>query len=97
VDAAILLVFNMDHNMPNTIISSLFQAFGVIKGIKSLHSEVMRSEVGSEERTTVRMIEYFDERHSAAAMKALNGSEVWNRKLKLNLVLRAAESTIWRL
>ena len=83
VDAAILLVFNMDHNMPNTIISSLFQAFGVIKGIKSLHSEVMRSEVGSEERTTVRMIEYFDERHSAAAMKALNGSEVWNRKLKI--------------
>jgi len=80
VDAGVLLLFNVEHSTPNTLISSLFEAFGDIKSIKSLHLQTPQH---MNAKMVVRAIEYYDERHAACALKALNGVEMWNRKVKI--------------
>ena len=80
-DAGMLLLFNMEQSMPNTVIANLFQAFGEIKAIQSLH--ISSGQTHQSGRTTVRMIEYYDERHAATALKALNNTELWNRRIRI--------------
>ena len=78
-DCGMLILFNVEQSMPNTVIANLFQAFGEIKSMKSLHIQ----QTYQSARTTVRMIEYYDERHAAAALKSLNNTELWNRRIKI--------------
>lgn len=84
VDAGILLVYNLKQEIPNTVIAALFQAFGDIKSIKSLQNQGNPNPmIEGGMKTTVRMIEYYDERHAAAALKSLNNADVWNIKLRI--------------
>ena len=80
-DAGMLLLFNLDQTTPNTVIAHLFQAFGDIKSMKSLH--IKTQQMHQAERETVRMIEYYDERHASAALNALNNTELWNRRIRI--------------
>jgi RNA recognition motif-containing protein len=81
VDAGMLLVFNLEQKTPNSVIATLFRAFGDIKSIKSMQNHNQPMDQNS--RIAIRMIEYYDERHAAAALKALNGADVWNIKIRI--------------
>ena len=90
VPGQLSLVYNLKQEIPNTVIAALFQAFGDIKSIKSLQNQGNPNPmIEGGMKTTVRMIEYYDERHAAAAEKhprprARRGRGFRNRSGKMN-------------